>query len=106
MAEELTLPHIKIPEKWQEGLIKLQDLSDDEAANLFNAVQSNLHHVRYEQATAVEISKIVGMTLANAEAILGTLTFLYRVRANALSNADVTSEQFISDICDSMRSSD
>ena len=106
MAEEQTLPDIKIPEKWQPGLTKLQELSEDEAASLFNAIQSSLHHVRYEQATAVEISQLVGMPLPNAEAILGTLTFLYRVRANALVNAEVTSEQFINDICKSMRPTD
>lgn len=94
------MPDLRIPSKRQPGLSKFQALSEEVADMLFAAIQANVHQVRSEQPAAAELPQIVGLTHAEVEEILGTLFSLYRVRANA----DVTNEQFITDVCDFMLS--
>lgn len=90
------MPELKIPPKREPGLRLLQQLSPEAASGLLAAIEHGIHGVRPDQAIAAGFPEIPGLSQADIEGILGTLLSLYRVRAGA----DVSDEQFLSDVCD------
>jgi hypothetical protein len=96
------LTDLRIPPEHQRGLQKLYELSDESAAELLLSIQLAAGKEESDRLTLSTLSEIRGLPRKQEGEILDTISSLYRVRATA----DVSFEEFVSDICDSLRSPD
>lgn len=100
--EEFALSELNIPSEHQRGLRKLEALSDQQAREFLSAIKKAAQKAETDSLVVSDIPEISGLPRKDQEEILDTVESLYKVRANA----DVSVDEFVSDICDFLRSSE
>jgi hypothetical protein len=93
---------LRIPSEHQTGLIKLNSLSDEIASALQSALASAAAEKESADLSAEDIEPIKGLSRATLDQILEVITGLHHARAYA----DVSIEEFVNEVCGSIRSAD
>ena len=92
------MPELRIPPDEQEGLVKLQSISEEVASHLLAALETAANRAETDGLVVGDLTEIAGLSRRDQEQILDTLLSLYRVRA--FSEVDL--DDFVSDVCGSM----
>lgn len=93
---------LRIPPEHQQGLSKLFSLSEQQASDFLAALKSVGRKADRDTLSISDLPEISGVPRKEVRGILDTVVSLYGVRADA----EVPLEEFVSDICDSLRSSE
>jgi hypothetical protein len=96
------LPGLNIPPNVQRGLRKLLSLSDEQTAELMALIDAAARKAFPASASGSDMPTATNVNETDASEILETIIELTQVRVNA----DVSVEEFVSDICDFLRSAD
>lgn len=93
---------LRIPPEHQRGLSKLFALPDPVASELLRSLTAAAQKIEADTLRISDLPVIAGLASSESEAILDTVHSLYRVRADA----DVGVEEFVSDVCEFLASSE
>lgn len=93
------MPRLKVPPDDQQGLIKLQALSDATASGLLAALRGAASKSNIDEVRASDLPDIGGLPKNDADRIVETVTALYHARAYF----DAEKDDFISDVFESMK---
>lgn len=91
-----------IPPEHQRGLQKLYALSEQSVSDLWEVLRNAAREEESESLAISKLTKISELPQTDQADIVDTIVSLYKVRASA----DVSTEEFVADICDFLQSSE
>jgi hypothetical protein len=93
------VPALQIPPDHQRGLLRLLSLPTEQAADFLKSIESAAKRVRSDKLSSADLQGTSGISSEDLDNMLDTILALYHVR----HHADVSAEEFISDVIDSLR---
>jgi hypothetical protein len=100
--DQVIMATLRIPKPFEQGIVKVFSLPDDQAASLQAALQESPLLLRPKALAASISGKVKGLSEAEIEQIISTLTSLYMARATL----EIPSAQFLDELVEAIEESE